>query len=130
MPKFRTVPFDLLDRPRNIRFDVNALADLEEKLGIGPAQIFSEERTGYATIRGLLWAGIKWEDKRITVDRAGELLQTFLEKGGELEKLMMPLAEALTNSGIFPREEEIPESKNEEAGGTTKENPSVPSENG
>jgi hypothetical protein len=95
------VPFDLLDKPRNLRFSINALADLEQHLGIGPAQIFEEGRVGFLTIRGLLWAGLRWEDKRLTPERVGDLIETFIEKGGSLEGLMEPVSRALNSSGVI-----------------------------
>ena len=101
MPKNTAVQFDMLDKPRNLRFDMNAFADLEERLGIGPSQLFAEDRSGFSTIRGLVWAGLKWEDARLKIETVGALLQTYMEAGGELGDVMTEVAKALNASGMF-----------------------------
>jgi hypothetical protein len=96
------VPIEL-DRPRRLRFDVNALAELEMALG---GQSFSEVLSGemgLATIRALLWAGLRHEDRGITLERAGLLMQKAIEGGTPLTDILAKVSEAVTACGIFPK---------------------------
>lgn len=88
-----------LDKPRRLRFDLNALADLEGVLGLGIGQIFKEEMIGVRVIRALLWAGLKWEDRGLTLERVGTLLNSYLESEGTLQGLLDKIMEALTAAG-------------------------------
>lgn len=90
-----------LDKSRRLRYDINAIADLEEKLGRGVGAMLSEEAMGLSTVRGLLWAGLKWEDRGLTVDRAGQLLQDHLASGGDLQAVGQQINQALQISGLF-----------------------------
>lgn len=110
-----------LDKERMMKFDFNALADVEDKLGAGVGEIFSEERMGFSTIRVMFWAGLKWKDKGLTVARTGAILQKCLDEGMELEELADHLSKALIASGYLSEEavegdedvdEEDDESKN------------------
>lgn len=90
-----------LDKPRRLRFDVNALADLEEHLGVGIGKVMEQE-ANFRLLRALLWAGLKWEERGLTVERAGSLLQGYLARGGDLGALAATLVEALyATSGLL-----------------------------
>jgi len=103
----KSVPFDLpgFKRPRELRFDYNAIADLENALGLTPQQIF-QTRAGLFTIRGLLWAGLKHEQPNLTIDAVGGMIQAYLsEFDGELEVLSDFIGQAIKASGLFKVEE-------------------------
>src|SRR5690606_12461338 len=100
----KTVPVEL-DKPRRLRFDVNALADVEDAMGVGIGAIF-QQQVGIRMIRTLLWAGLKWEDPGLTQQRAGLLLQKYLEQGGDLGALVDKLLEALKASGLVGKAED------------------------
>jgi len=102
MPKHVSVE---LDKPRKLRFDINALSDAEEALGVGIGAIL-QQNLGIRTIRALLWAGLKWQDHGLTLQRAGTLLQKYIEDGGDLSVLEGKLVEALIGSGLFGKQEE------------------------
>ena len=100
-----------LDRPRKLRYDHNALADLDMALirdfGKSLFAIFNSvdeetgvpfELAGFAGTRLLLWAGLKWEDPRLTVTGAGSLIGEF--KGG-LEGLMVLIWQTLVDCGVL-----------------------------
>lgn len=65
----------MLDRKRHLRFDYNALASLEEDLGISP---FSPEllKDGMTPrkLRAFLRAGLLWETPALTLEQAGALV--------------------------------------------------------
>lgn len=61
-----------LDRPRNIRFDTNALVKAEEVLKKPLPMIGTN--FGFRETRALLWAGLLHEDKYLTLDEVGDLM--------------------------------------------------------
>ena len=84
-----------------MKFDYNAVADLEEYYGLGIAEIVSKKRIGFSTVRALYWAGLKWKDKGITIQRAGNYINELVKEGRNFEELMEPVKEALERSGLF-----------------------------
>lgn len=92
-----------LDRVRRIRFDVNAISDAEEILGTSLGRAM-QSRAGVREIRALLWAGLRWEDRGLTLERAGTILQRHLEAGVSLEDVGTKIGEALVSCGIFKTE--------------------------
>ena len=74
----RTVPITLADgKPRNLLYKFNALVELVETLEIdimniqpalsGPGML--------KALRGILWAGLLHEDKALTIEGAGDLIE-------------------------------------------------------
>lgn len=92
-----------LDKPRSLRYDLNALADVETLLGKPFGVVVGEMRAlGVVSLRALLWAGLRHEDRRLTVERAGALIQGYLEQDGNLlEQLYAKIDEALVKSKVF-----------------------------
>lgn len=86
---------ELGGKNRKLRYDFNAISDLEEKAQTGIMQLMAEDRMGFGTIRLLVWAGLKWEEKGLTLQRAGDMIQKCLEDGGDLAKIMEPVSKAL-----------------------------------
>lgn len=101
-----------LDRERKLRYTINSLIELEQAIG-GPLGGMLGNRTGLRMIRALVWVGLKHEQKGLTEDRVGELLQDYLNQGGSLESLGEKITEALKMSGILPDDDADP---NETAG--------------
>ena len=89
------VLIELGGKTRTLRYDYNAIADVEEKAGLGAETLFTEERAGFHVLRLLVWAGLRWADRGITPARAGDLIQKHLTEGGSLEELMGKVTEAL-----------------------------------
>jgi len=90
-----------LDKPRMLRFDYNAIADLQEQAGLSMADMMDESKLGFGTIRSFVWAGLKHEDPTMTTRKAGELIQGYLENGGKIEQLMQKVVKAIMASGCF-----------------------------
>lgn len=81
-PSRRTTPFlefaPYEDRKtRNLKFDVNALADFEQETGMGFAQLL-RQKAMFASARAMLWAGLKHEDRGLTIEYVGEMLSDYL----------------------------------------------------
>lgn len=119
------VQFDELDKPRRIRFDTNAICDFDDAAGRSIMDVvFGDDRLTTGDIRILLWAGLKWEDRRLTKERAGTLLENFIVEGGKVQELADAITEAVSKSRLFQAitaKVADPNAKGEE---TTKSSPS------
>jgi len=93
-------------KEREIKFDFNAICAMEEIAGKPLQEIMSKGNTGFNTIRMMLWAGLRHENKMMTMDRVGEMIQGLLESGKKLEDVMIKVMEALEKSGIINAFEE------------------------
>lgn len=65
-------------RVRSLKYDVNALADFEMKTGMGFGQLF-ETKAVFATTRAMIWAGLKHEDRGLTLEHVGDLIFTWMK---------------------------------------------------
>lgn len=92
-----------LDRPRNIRLDTNSLVKAEELLKKSVTSMGQD--MGIREMRALLWVGLTWEDRRLTLDDVGKLID---EAG--FDYVFEKLSEALTEA--FGSNEEAGEAKN------------------
>ena len=79
---------EVREKEYKLRFNINAIADIEQKAGKGIGALFSEENMGVNSIRLLLWGAIRHQEKGLTLDKAGMILDDFMEEGGTLESLM------------------------------------------
>ncbi|MED4586673.1 hypothetical protein P9578_28360 [Brevibacillus choshinensis] len=100
----RYVPVEFNGEEKQLRFDFNALAELEANLGKGVKAIFSEDNVGFHTIRALYCYGLRWKDRGLTIERAGALLQGKLDEGVVLNDLLPDLIKALALSGCMGKE--------------------------
>jgi len=99
-------------RRRNLRFDINALADFEQETGMGFGQLMAT-RAIFATARALLWAGLKHEDRTLTVDKVGHLLGKYVQRGGAIDIALTTAFEAAKEQGAFgDNKEEVPADPN------------------
>jgi hypothetical protein len=94
------VSIELGKRERNLRYDYNALCDLEEKAKVGIPKLM-DEYAGFNTLRLLIWAGNKHENRGLTLDMVGLWIQEYLQDGGQLEDLYGKVTEELMNSGVL-----------------------------
>jgi len=74
---------ELGGKERNIRFDSNSICELEEKAGMGIPALLSESNMGFNTLRLLLWAGCRHENKGLTLDMIGIWMERYFEQEGE-----------------------------------------------
>lgn len=99
---------------KQLRFDFNSVADLEEKFGKGIAVIVSEEQVGFRALRLFYWAGLKHKDPGLTVERVGQLLQKKISDEGEtVDSLFTPIMQALEKSGLLKTKQQIDEDDTE-----------------
>jgi hypothetical protein len=86
-----------------LKFDFNAIAELEEYYDKGIHAIVSEESAGFNTIRNIFWAGMLWKNPNIKVHHVGIMLEKDLEVNDEFDfdKLMEKAIDALFSSKAF-----------------------------
>lgn len=68
-----------LDKERHLRFNLNALVLLEKETGRSMSDLVPDEKTGkngfdMEMLRALLYAGLKWEDKELTIELVGDMI--------------------------------------------------------
>jgi hypothetical protein len=106
----KSVPITLADgKPRRLFIGFNALIKIVELLGIGPAEI-QTAMSGpnmLQAIRGILWAGCIHEDKALTIETVGDLID--LTKITEVsEAITGAIALSFGKSGGDPKNAEPP----------------------
>lgn len=60
-----------LDKERTLYFNLNALVEIEE-LGIDLTKL--SEGVKMSQVRAIIWAGLRHEDKDLTLEEVGELI--------------------------------------------------------
>lgn len=78
---------------RSIKFDLNAMAELEEKYGSVEAAFTALENNSIKAIRSVLWAGLLHADPTLTEQQVGSLID--LESIGDI---MEQLGESISDS--------------------------------
>ncbi|MTI95179.1 MAG: hypothetical protein FH749_06780 [Firmicutes bacterium] len=111
----KNVPMTLNGEQYRLRIDINAMADAEERLGMGFGKIMHQELS-MSFLRVMLWAGLKWQHRRLTPEKVGGMLQRFVEDGGDIEKIGIKITEAIVASGLVKQDEEDEDSDIYEAG--------------
>jgi hypothetical protein len=88
-------------RKRTLRFDFNALADFEQEMGMGFAQMM-QNRATFGTARALLWSGLKHEDRSLTIEKVGELMGKCIKAGeADVTKFLEITLTACKNQGAL-----------------------------
>ena len=95
------VEVELGGKTRLMKYDFNAICDIEEKFGKGVAAIFTDQQVGFNTIRLFLWAGLKWKLPGLQPQQVGQWLQEEAEQGRQPMEFMRPILEALRRAKIL-----------------------------
>jgi hypothetical protein len=64
----------VLDKPRRLFFNTNALCELEDALQ-RPVTSIGKENVGIRELRAMLWTGLIHEDPELTIQQAGQMLE-------------------------------------------------------
>lgn len=110
--KPKKVPIKLSDcKQRNLLFDLNALAELEDFCG-GHANALKEVQTGsFKAIRATLWAGLLHEDPDLTIKDVGAMIPI-----GGMENLSDAIVDAFNIAvPTAPVADQIPDSGSKDA---------------
>ena len=79
------VEIDIGGSTRLLRYDMNALAELEQSLGKPVGKIFEEDNIGIHVLRETLYIGLKAFNKKITPSKVGMWMEPDkLEYYGEI----------------------------------------------
>jgi hypothetical protein len=92
----RTYTFTVKDKSYTLKYNFNAIVELEEVIK-KPITSFGEGLIGVKDIRAIIYAGLKWENQGLTLDRVGYLLDDYIEEG-TLEELMAKAVELISTS--------------------------------
>ena len=86
-----------------LKFDFNAVCDLEDYFNKGIVAILNEEQIGFKLIRALYWAGLKWKNKTLTIEVMGRMIQKHLNDNPDADvmQLMKPAMDALKASRLL-----------------------------
>lgn|GEM_PF-1442663 len=106
------VELEIGGKERLLRFDFNAVCDVEERTGKGIGAIFSESQVGFNTVRLLLWAGLKWKIPGLQPQQVGQWLQQEAEHGKQPMDYIQPIMVALKKAKILREAETEEQEKN------------------
>lgn len=115
--------FEAGGKSYKLKYDFNAVADIEEKAGYGIGKLISEDMIGFHFIRLFMWGGLRHQDHGITPQRAGMIVKQMLEEGYELEDVSGLVNDGLVAGGIVKVEKEDDSenpTKPEKSGSATK----------
>lgn len=93
-----------LDKERHLKYDGNAMARWSKETGHKISDLVALPEMTYDELRALLWACLAWEDRKLTIEQVGEMmdvdnLNTIYEK---LAEAVSPFSMTTTNSGPQP----------------------------
>ncbi len=93
---------------RNLRYDFSAMVDVESVCGGKPwgDVLYDLRRGGFSATRAVVWAGLRWEDRKLSLEDVSGMLQEYLQAGGTLQALAILINEALRLSGLFGEEKD------------------------
>lgn len=80
------------DRPRTLRYSTNAFCVMEELTGKAVMEL--NNGAGIIEIRAMLYSGLYWEDKELTLEDAGDILDVFISNDN-LDYITEKLGEAI-----------------------------------
>jgi hypothetical protein len=79
-----------LDKKRNLRYTMNALAEIEDRLGVPLSEMGNVKMT-IKNVRVILWAGLIHEDKELTPEDVGDMVDI-----SNFEEVQEKVAEAFS----------------------------------
>jgi hypothetical protein len=90
-------------KSRNLRFSIAAFRALEDAMGGRPigSIVSSLSQLSFTAMSVAIWAGCRHEDKRLTVHDVDEMLEEYVENGGDLSDLARLLSDAISESAAF-----------------------------
>jgi hypothetical protein len=99
-----------LDKKRELHFDIRACRELEAQLGKPLGSVLQDiTNFGVNAIVVALWAGLKHEDKAITLGLTEKLFSTYVKDKKSLRVLIRKISDALDETGLFQKEDDTVE---------------------
>ena len=90
-----------LDKPRTIKFDLNAFCELEEAYGTMDKAMAAMKDGSVKAVRAVLWAGLIHEDPELTIQQVGSLID-FHSLNNVVKQLGIALEDALPEEADNP----------------------------
>jgi hypothetical protein len=103
MKKFTSIE---MDKVRNLSYGINSLIELEKRMGKNLTSL-SGDSFGLSDLRTILFVGLKHEDRELTEEKTGEIMDIAIENSG-IEYLSKKLAEAMQSVFRGVKESPIP----------------------
>lgn len=75
-----------LDKPRTIRYGINALAKVEDLIG-KPITALDLNKVGIKDLLVIIFAGLYQDDKTLTIEKVGDLVDEFSDINEIAEKV-------------------------------------------
>ncbi len=94
-----------LDKPRTLRYGINALVRIEEILG-RPIMNLDLENLGVKELRVIVFAGLCSEDTTLNVEQVGDLIDEYSDLNTIAEKLGEALSLAFGKGKVESKEGE------------------------
>ncbi|MEA4835369.1 MAG: hypothetical protein VB133_09555 [Anaeromusa sp.] len=104
----KTVPFEFFGENQTIYFDVLRIAELEDRMKESIYEIMNKSGGMKLAVAGLT-IGLRHHYPKITPAFVIEKMEEHFEHGGTLEELVLPVAKAISESGIFGKKDEAKE---------------------
>ena len=108
---------ELGGKTRKLKYDFNAVADIEAQANMGLPALLMGPQAGFNTLRWLIWGGLKHEQKNLMPWKVGDWLQQYMVEGGTYKQLMDLAMKALELGKVIgATESETGEDEEGEAG--------------
>ena len=102
--------FDFGDgKPRELKYTLKALRVFEAAHGKslwrvrlkGPGELLPELAQDHTCITRAMWVALLHGDPAATFDSTEELMQSYLDSGGDIQAMAKAMADAFDESGLF-----------------------------
>lgn len=104
MKKFVSIQ---LDKIRNLRFGMQAIMRVEQKLNKPFSAIDFEKEMKFTEIVDVIWAGLVHEDPSLTPDKVAELIDDHSDIQTVMEKMGEAMAEAFGSKNAQAMQKEV-----------------------
>ena len=103
------------DTPRKLIFDIDRLGDAETISGKSFGEVMANPLNGLMNIHVLksyVYAGLRTDNPKIEMKDVSKIINAALAKGMDLRVIINDIQDALFNSGILKRPNEVDPEKN------------------
>ncbi len=100
----KSIPFELFGPNQYIMFDILRLAELERALGRDITDVIRRQDAGVGFCLTALPIGMKQHFHKATPQDFAEKIEAYLENGGTLDDIAVPIVKSIMASGIFGKE--------------------------
>jgi len=100
----KSIPFEIIEKNQTIYFDILRLAELERLLGKQITDIVHSGDAGINFCLAGMQAGLKHHYFNSAPSFYAEKIGEFIDKGGKLDDVAIPIIRAIMASGIFGKE--------------------------